>query len=213
MRKGNDTYFLFGTAPAGSRDVWNIKKKSSSKTEHTSTGILYLLGHLRPSLHHFYLNTVCFPWRVRHGDFKLNQTLYQTLYILGHLRLSLHYFYLNTVCFTRRVRHKYLCKQIISTLYQTFYILGYLPWFYIISIWTLFALLGAFGVITLINSSNTNILNWYCSRLSKYVRRMCPLFVSTCALLFIINYQLSIISPESSSFPSEHCLLNWACSA
>ena len=73
---------------------------------------LYILGHLRLSLHYFYLNTVSFTWRVRQKYLckQIISTLYQTFYILRYLHLLLHYFCLNTVCFTWRVRHKYLCK-------------------------------------------------------------------------------------------------------
>ena len=73
---------------------------------------LYILGHLRLSLHYFYLNTVSFTWRVRQKFLckQIISTLYQTFYILRYLHLLQHYFCLNTVCFTWRVRHKYLCK-------------------------------------------------------------------------------------------------------
>ena len=73
---------------------------------------LYILGHLRLSLHYFYLNTVSFTWRVRQKYLckQIISTLYQTFYILRYLHLLQHYFCLNTVCFTWRVRHKYLCK-------------------------------------------------------------------------------------------------------
>ena len=73
---------------------------------------LYILGHLRLSLHYLYLNIVCFTWRVRQKYLckQIISTWYQTFYILCYLRLLIHYFCLNTVCFTWRVRHKYLCK-------------------------------------------------------------------------------------------------------